>query len=132
LEFYREGRLEGEVALYWPNGTIKRKCPFAAGVRQGLDQMWNEFGQLLDEGRYERGKSVGAHRRFSQAGQLLEEIVYLDSHRFNTRRWDEKGELRVEAIWTDEVHYQERTWDRFQNIWIEKEGLWNGKRLAYC
>lgn len=109
---------EGEVVLYWPNGKMKRRCSFQKGIRHGVDQMWSEEGILLDEGTYEMGKPVGKHCRWSQAGQLLEEIEYLEPPRFNFRQWDEQGKLRTEAIWEGEK-YRERVWDRFQNIWIQ-------------
>ncbi len=131
IEHYRQERLEGEALLYWPNGKLKRKCSFRKGVRHGLDQMWSEEGILLDEGRYESGKPIGVHRRYNKKGALIEEIEYLDSSRFNLRNWDDRGELRVEAIWTDPATYREKAWDRFQEIWVEKEGFWNGKRLVY-
>lgn len=131
LECYREGRLHGEVLLYWPNGQLKRSCFFEMGVRHGMDQMWSETGQLLDEGRYEKGKPIGLHCRYHKNGTLLEEIEYLEGPRFNLRRWDEAGILRVEAIWTDLETYREKVWDRFQQIWIEKEGFFDGKKLVY-
>lgn len=121
---------DGEVILLWPNGKMKRRCHFSRGVRSGVDQMWNEEGQLVDEGSYEEGKPVGIHRRWTSNGQLIEEIAYLDACRFNFLQWDEKGNLRVEALWIDEAHYCEKVWDRFQQIWIEKRGHWDGKRLV--
>lgn len=130
LEKLAEGRLHGETVLYWPNGKLKRKCQFVQGVRHGLDQMWSESGVLLDEGHYEMGKPTGIHRRFRNNGALIEEIEYLDSSRFNLRQWDEEGLLRVEAIWSD-LDYCEKVWDRFQEIWVKKEGFWNGKKLVY-
>lgn len=131
IERYRAGKLDGESVLYWSNGNLKRKCAFFQGARHGLDQMWTEEGILADEGRYEMGKPVGAHRRFNKKGALIEEIVYLDTSRFNLRAWDEHGELKLEAIWTDPDTYREKAWDRFQNVWIEKEGYWDGKKLVY-
>lgn len=119
-----------EVCLYWPNGKLKRRCFFQEGLRVGIDQMWNEEGQLVDEGHYEKGKPVGAHRRWDEKGTLIEEIVYLDEGKFDLRQWDGKGNLRVEAIWSKEA-YREKVWDRFQKIWIEKQGYWDGKRLVY-
>lgn len=44
VEHYREGRLDQEALLYWPNGQLKRKCFFVLGVREGLDQMWDDKG----------------------------------------------------------------------------------------
>ncbi|HSX10180.1 MAG TPA: hypothetical protein VLF94_00470 [Chlamydiales bacterium] len=131
VERFRDGKLDGESLLYWPNGKLKRRCSFLNGVRHGLDQMWSEEGHLADEGRYEKGKPVGVHRRYGKKGNLIEEITYLDGPRFNIHSWDENGELRLEARWIDGETYQERAWDRFQNIWIEKEGHWDGKKLVY-
>ncbi len=128
-EEYADGRLHGESALYWPDGTLKRRCHFAKGERHGLDQIWDESGLLSDEGRYENGKPVGKHQRFKRE-KLIEEIEYLGGGRFNLREWDEQGEIRIEAVWSD-FDYHERVWDRFQNIWVEKEGYWNGKKLIY-
>lgn len=122
---------DGEILLRWPNGHFKRKCTFVQGIRHGLDQMWNENGVLVDEGRYEMGKAVGVHRRWNRVGVLIEEIEYLQAPRFNLRQWDESGNLRVEAVWSDPVTYLERAWDRFENVWVEKRGFWNGKKLIY-
>ncbi|MBX7066846.1 MAG: hypothetical protein K1X28_06420 [Parachlamydiales bacterium] len=129
-EEFRDGKLHGQSLLFWPNGRLKRQCYFENGVRHGLDQMWDEAGNLADEGRYEQGKPVGIHRRFRKNGAPLEEIEYLGDSRFNLREWDEKGEIKVEALWND-FDYHERVWDRFQNIWVEKDGYWNGKKLVY-
>jgi antitoxin component YwqK of YwqJK toxin-antitoxin module len=52
VENYRNGKLHGDVELFWPNGALKRKCTFVDGVRVGLDQMWDEMGKLVDEERY--------------------------------------------------------------------------------
>lgn len=131
IERYEGGRLHGESLLYWPNGKLKRKCSFVKGVRDGQDQMWSDEGILLDEGRYEMGKPVGVHRRFNKVGGLVEEIEYLGGPRFNLRSWDDEGVLRVEALWIDADNYREKAWDRFQNIWVEKEGYWNGNKLVY-
>lgn len=129
-EEIREGRLHGLSLLFWPNGKLKRKCSFENGLRHGLDQMWDEEGHLRDEGRYEHGKPVGVHRRFRNNGQIIEEIEYLGDSRFNLREWDENGEIKVEALWND-FDYHEKVWDRFQNVWVEKDGYWNGKKLTY-
>jgi hypothetical protein len=123
--------MDKQLILHWPNGNCKRKCSFAGGVRHGRDLMWNEAGILVDEGSYEFGKPVQFHRRYNKKGALVEEIEYLDADRFNLRSWDEKGGLCVEAIWIDATTYREKVWDRFQNVWIEKKGIWNGKKLVY-
>lgn len=129
-EEYRDGKLHGEALLFWPGGTLKRKSHFEKGIRHGLDQMWNETTLLVDEGCYEWGKPVAIHRRFNKNGGLIEEIEYLQDSRFNLREWDDSGAIKVEALW-NAFDYRERVWDRFNNIWVEKEGIWNGKKLVY-
>lgn len=56
LERHLNGRLHGEILLYWPNGQLKRKCHFDRGVRHGTDQIWNMEGKLVDEDLYEQGR----------------------------------------------------------------------------
>ncbi len=130
VEPYLNGKLHGKVLLYWKNGMLKRHILFQNGVRHGFDQMWNKAGKLLDEGRYEMGKPVETHRRFGKKGKLLEAIEYLDDKRFNLREWDDAGAIRLEALWKG-LEYKERVWDRFQKIWVEKEGYWDGTKLVY-
>jgi antitoxin component YwqK of YwqJK toxin-antitoxin module len=130
FEPYQDERLHGEVVLYWPNGQMKRRSHFQLGIREGLDQIWSEEGKLVDEGSYEKGKPIGTHRRWTPRGDLIEEIEYIDLIRFNFRQWDELGQVRFEGIWTDE-NYFEKTWDRFQMMWTEKQGRWDGKKLVY-
>ena len=130
IEPYFNGRLHVEAVLYWPNGKIKRKSHFQNGIREGLDQMWSEEGQLVDEGSYEKGKPVGVHRRWSSKGDLIEEIGYIDAIRFNFRQWDELGQLRYEGIWTGDLYF-EKVWDRFQKAWTEKQARWDGRKVVY-
>lgn len=58
VEPYREGRLDGEVQLFWPNGKLKRRVHFSKGIRQGNDEMWDEEGTLIDRAVYEFGSSL--------------------------------------------------------------------------
>ena len=117
--------------IYWENGRVKWRIHFQNGLSSRMDQMWNEEGVLVDEGKYENGKPVGVHRRWNAKGFLIEEITYRDTRRFNLRSWDNEGVLRVEAIWIDDSHYVEKAWDRFQNIWVEKKGVWDGKEIQF-
>lgn len=119
------------VEIRWPNGRLKRSVHFQNGVRTGLDQMWNEEGILVDTGSYEQGIPVGVHQRWNAKGRLIEEIIHLDPKRMQFRNWDDAGNLRTEAIWLDDIHYVEKAWDRFQNIWIEKKGVWDGTQIQY-
>jgi antitoxin component YwqK of YwqJK toxin-antitoxin module len=130
FEPYMAGKLHGVTVLYWPNGKLKRKSFFQNGIREGLDQMWNEEGLLVDEGSYAKGKPIGVHRRWGPKGDLIEEIGYIDSSRFNFRQWDESGQLRFEGTWQGDTCF-EKTWDRAQMNWTEKKGRWDGKKVIY-
>lgn len=118
------------VNLYWPDGKLKRSVHFHENIREGLDQMWNENGILVDSGNYEKGKPVGTHQRWDARGNLIEEITYMEAPRYNYSAWDEKGNLRTETVWLND-QYLERAWDRFQNAWIEKKGIWDGKKIQF-
>lgn len=86
-----------EQIIYWENGRKKRFVQFQEGVRSGLDQIWNEEGILVDEGRYEKGTPVGIHRRWNRKGILVEEITYHDAKHCDVRNWDDQGVLCKEA-----------------------------------
>ncbi len=114
--------------LNWPNGKRKRSVQFQDGLRTGLDQMWNEEGVLVDEGMYDQGVPIGTHRRWNAKGILIEEVTYLLDKKKEYRAWDDEGTLRVEALWKDD-HYVEKAWDRFQNMWVQKTGIWDGREI---
>lgn len=80
-----------EQIIYWENGRKKRSVQFQEGIRSGMDQMWNEEGILVDEGRYEMGKPVGLHRRWNKKGVLVEEISYQEGKPSFVRKWNEEG-----------------------------------------
>lgn len=75
IEPYKDGLREGETLLYWPNGQLKRRVHFRAGVRHGMDENWDMEGNLADSGEYAEGRPVGVHRRFSK-GRLIEEVSW--------------------------------------------------------
>ena len=130
IEPQKNGQRDGTVQLFWPNGVLKRSCDFKEGVRHGWDRMYLDNGLLIVEGQYEHNRACGIHRRFHRSGRLLEEIVYIDSKRWNLRQWDETNFLRLEAFWKQD-RYFERIWDRFEKKWIEREGFFDGERLIY-
>lgn len=76
IETYQDGRLHGEILLYWPNGRCKRRSYFAQGKRHGIEEFWDETGRKLDAGKYHEGRPVGIHCRWNAEGELIAEETF--------------------------------------------------------
>jgi antitoxin component YwqK of YwqJK toxin-antitoxin module len=79
---YKNGKLEGPCLMWYPNGQLKRRyscvnseydeeyvewyaneqprksCTYKRGVREGLYEHWDSYGNLTVRAWYERGKRV--------------------------------------------------------------------------
>lgn len=102
--------LNGWVELDWPNGQKKRKTFYKNNVRDGLEQLWNEEGVLIDEGSYYSGDPIGLHRRWYANGVIKERCFYFGANRFNRRCYNAEGELTYELVYMDEQTMRIREW----------------------
>ena len=126
---YRNGRLDGEVNLFWPNGKKKRQCHFKEGVREGYDRMWNAADGLLDEGKYEKGNSVGLHRRFYENGTPQETRLYHTPQRYDRTEWDPDGNIQMQGVYDSSLNYEEKTWK--EGVKSIRKGKWKEGRLYW-
>ncbi len=131
LMHYEEDQLHGHVQLFWPDGKIKRESFFVKGKRDGFDKIWDEKGDLIDEGEYRLGSAIGIHKRKYTTGVLKEELVFHDPTRFDKREWDRDGKLIYEGIYRSDLTYIEKVWDEVKKTMQEREGYWDGKKLCW-
>ncbi|MCB1227480.1 MAG: hypothetical protein KDK99_16805 [Verrucomicrobiales bacterium] len=57
-----EGRFDGVVREFWPNGQQSVETHFEKGQRHGSNRYWNEAGQLTKEQIYEHDRSVSVKK----------------------------------------------------------------------
>ena len=56
---YRDGKLQGDWASYYSDGTPHARGHYVAGLRDGVWREWHENGKLWLEGAYRDGKRAG-------------------------------------------------------------------------
>ena len=71
----KDGKLEGEYKMFYPNGKIKTKFYMENGKPSGLLQSYDETGRLDTEKNYKDGLLHGV-AKFYRNGMQVEEIVY--------------------------------------------------------
>ena len=59
---------------FYPNGNLWFRIPIKNGVPDGKAEFWYENGNKKSEQFYANGKMVGIQKKWSEAGELLEEI----------------------------------------------------------
>lgn len=108
---YLSGCLHSEIEsacrLYHPNGQLAREQYFINGQLEGVERIWNEYGQLEIEVEYCHNRPVNRTRQWHPNGQLACEIIY-DSHsqRMDAHFWNSEGTLISEKESKQESYFQ--------------------------
>lgn len=86
----KDGKLEGEYKMFYPNGKIKTKFYMENGKPSGLLQSYDETGRLDTEKNYKDGLLHGV-AKFYRNGMQVEEIVYENGNEVKSYKFDRKG-----------------------------------------
>lgn len=54
---YKDGKLDGKAISYWPNGKARRRCFFIEGIKQGMDELFDEQGVLIDPSKCQKNNT---------------------------------------------------------------------------
>ena len=122
---------EKTQTIFWPNGAVKRVVEFKNNQRSGFDRIYNQAGHLVDEAFFDQSFPIGIHRRFDQKGNLIEEVSHLEKGRFSFRLYGSSQEPYFEGLWLDKDCYVERSFDKGSDLWVEKKGCWDGKKVVF-
>ncbi|HNY03266.1 MAG TPA: toxin-antitoxin system YwqK family antitoxin [Bacteroidales bacterium] len=79
-EPYRDGRIEGLVKIFYPDGTPSELQYYKLGVKDGLWEQYYSDGKLRLRGAYKSGDKHGAVKSYYNSGQLMMEGQYLAGH----------------------------------------------------
>jgi hypothetical protein len=71
-----DGKLNGEVLLYYPSGKKKRKVTFLNGIRAGKEEWWFPSGVLQCEWEYQNNHPVGEAKLYYFTASLKQKVVY--------------------------------------------------------
>ena len=76
--WYKDGRLDGNLKVWWPNGNMKAEMAFQEGRPNGLIRNYDENGQLLQDGEYFKGAKNGKQHYYEKGKLVREEDWELD------------------------------------------------------
>lgn len=89
---YQNGLLDGEVLLYYSNGSLSRKLHYFTGLKHGTEEVWNRGGQLILQAEYSQGIPINIAREWHFNGVLSRECHYNDKGEAATlQSWDKNG-----------------------------------------
>lgn len=86
----KDGKLEGEYKMFYPNGRLKTEFYMQYGKPNGLLRSYDEYGQLEAEKNYKNGFLHGI-AKFYRNGMQVEEIVYENGNEVKSYKFDSSG-----------------------------------------
>lgn len=86
----KDGKLEGEYKMFYPNGRLKTEFYMQYGKPNGLLRSYDEYGQLEAEKNYKNGFLHGI-AKFYRNGMQVEEIVYENGNEVKSYKFDSGG-----------------------------------------
>ena len=92
-EFYTDGKLNGKVINYYPNGKPTEITNYKMGVKEGLSQKFSSAGILIEEVYYKNDKENGIAKYFELNGNLKETGVYKNGKRIGEGEFYLDGEI---------------------------------------
>lgn len=94
------GVLEGEYAVRYENGTLSTTSNYINGKADGLMQSWHPNGVLARETEFARGE-YQRRSRWGEDGSLMEEVLWKDGKMQKWQKWNYLGKLFVSLNFKD-------------------------------
>ncbi|MCG8573726.1 MAG: hypothetical protein MI810_02485, partial [Flavobacteriales bacterium] len=73
---YKNGLMQGERSLWYPNGQEKSREQYDKGKFEGPVMHWSEEGQILVEEHYKNGLLEGVQKKWYEDGRLYSVIYF--------------------------------------------------------
>jgi len=105
-EFYTDGKLNGKVINYYPNGKPTEITNYKMGVKEGLSQKFSSAGILIEEVFYKNDKENGIAKYFELNGNLKETGVYKNGKRIGKWEFYLDGEISDKEELEKENNYK--------------------------
>lgn len=130
-EAYLDGKLNGVVHLYYPNGLISEELEWKQNVKDGYWRQYYKNGALRLSGHYENGLLQGPYEIFLSDGTIEIRGNYLDNNTHGTWTfYDEKGKEvyameYVRGVPKDNEKYELWVQDSLKNYEVTTEPNFN-------
>ena len=98
-----EGKKEGTMTDYHPDGTLKAERLFENDIQVGKTTIYHKNGKIREVQYYEDGKIHGGDTTFYDSGQPEMVITFNKGAKDGyVRKWDKDGTLVYEAKYANE------------------------------
>lgn len=106
-EHYSNGKLDGIIVTYYPNGKKTEEIEYSSGVQNGIHNYFSEEGILIKKLIYENGKLHGPAFYYDAQGQLTIEGFYKNGKKDKIWKYYENGRVVLEEKYP--IKYERRS-----------------------
>ncbi len=99
-QYDNEGLQQGELLVYYENGTVAERSLYKNGKPDGKSFMYNEDGIIIKEFTYTDNVLNGPSKFYTSSGQLLIEGSYRNGKKHGIWKYYEEGILKEEKDFT--------------------------------
>lgn len=97
VEFYKNGKLEGNRKVYYSDGTLAEDTNYKAGIKDGFSKIFSDKGKLIEEYFFKNGQYDGVASYYDGTGNKLYEGNYNNGKRVGTWKFFENNKLFKEV-----------------------------------
>lgn len=87
---YSAGKLNGEVVLYFENGTVKEKGTYLNNKKHGIWERYHSNGKKMNLERFKNGVTHGWCESYDEAGKLIVKSYFYQGKRLKGKALEEK------------------------------------------
>ena len=112
IEFYKNGTLDGNKKVFYPNGAIAEETNYKLGVKNGLSITFSDKGKLIDEHSYKNGQFNGLASYYDGNGNKLYEGTYKEGKRVGIWKFYDNNkvinEVKAANFGKELIKYEQR------------------------
>ena len=98
-ENYTNGKLQGKVITYYPNGKITEETTYKNGIKEGENNYYSPEGVLLKKLLYRNDQLQGAALHYDAYGNLVIEGFYKDGKKHGLWKYYKDGKVVLEETY---------------------------------
>lgn len=96
---YKDGKMDGDLIGYFPNGRIKYIRPYKNGQKHGIHIGWHLNGNIRFYYIFEYGLSEGNHKEWYENGDLMQDLNYVKGKPLGPQKvWRTDGKMRANYV----------------------------------
>ncbi len=126
---YTQGVLHGSFTL-WGERGVKREGSYWYGKRDGRHRIFSRNGNLLFEGKFDKGSPTSQHDTYNTSGNLIEKLIYQTPKKFDRYCYNERGDLTYRGVFKGDI-FEEIHFDHLGQKVNQRRGNWVEEALVW-